>query len=131
MKSRRRAKGFTLMEIVMAMMVFAVAVVSLAGVFLGIFSLGESGRNLTQALNDARAVMEGIRETSASGLSTVTSTNWTTWAQAQGLTSLRNEAITVTYTNPSTDPLPVTVQVSWQERGQNRSATVDTLVTRR
>ena len=78
---------------------------------------------------DARVVLEGIRETSTAGLAAVTATNWTTWAQGVGLTSLNNEAVAVT--SSGADPLAVTVQVSWQERGRARLATVETLVTKR
>lgn len=131
MSSRMGARGFTLIEVVVTMLVFAVASVALAGFYVGAARLGESSRNLSRALNDVRAVAEAIRDASASGLATVTATNWTNWAAQNGLTGLPNEAVTVTYVNPGADPLQATVQVSWQEAGRARSASVDTLVTRR
>lgn len=124
-----RRKGFTLPEVMVALMVFAIAVLSLMGVYLTVSQLAESSRNLAQAMADARVVLEGIRETSTGGLAGVTGTNWTSWAVTKNLNVLNNESVTVT--SSGADPLVVTVQVSWQERGRARLATVDTLVTRR
>ncbi len=123
--------GFTLMELMMAVMIFTIAAVSSMGVYMGSTQLNESNRNSTRAVADARAVLEGIRETSATGLSAVTSTNWTAWAAANGLSALQNETVTVTYSNPLADPLPVSVQIGYQERGRAKSTVVDTFVTRR
>ncbi len=131
MFSKLKARGFTLIEVVVSMLVFAISMVGLAGFYLGSARLGEGERNLTQATNDARIVMEAIRDVSAAGLATVTATNWTNWATANGLTSLPAEVTTVTYANPAADPLSVTVQVSWQERNRARMSVLSTLVTRR
>lgn len=124
------SRGFTLMEVMVTMMVFAAVMVGLAGFFLGTSGLSESSRHLTQAMADGRGVMEQMRNICQSnGLATVTATNWTAWAAANGLTSLTNEAVTVTYVNPVADPLSVAVLVSWQERRRARSATLNTLLT--
>ena len=123
--------GFTLIELMMAVMIFTIAVVSLMGVYMAIAQLNESNRNLTRAVADTRIVLEAIRQTSSGGLSAVTGTNWTTWASANGLTALQNESTTVTYVDSAADPLSVTVQINWSERGRARSTLINTLVTRR
>lgn len=127
----KRSEGFTLIEVMISMMVFAIAIAALAGFYIGTARLGESGRNLTQAMNDVRVVAEAMRDLSTGGLAVVTATDWTAWAQANGLRSLQNETVTVTYGNPAADPLQVSVQVAWQEGARPRSASMDTLVTRR
>lgn len=119
------------MEVMVAMMVFVIAALTLMGVFLSVSQIGESSRNLTQAMADARTVLEAIRNTSVSGLSEVTAVDWTTWAEDNGLTTLGDEAITVTYVDEAADPLEVTVQVDWRDRTRARSATINTLVTQR
>jgi prepilin-type N-terminal cleavage/methylation domain-containing protein len=126
-----RRSGFTMIEVMVAMTVFVIAIVALMGVYLGIAALSESSRNLTQAMADARVVLEGLRDTSGGGLAAVTGTDWTAWAENNGLTSLRDEAVTVTYADPAADPLSVTIQVTWEERQRARAATLNTLVTRR
>ena len=119
------------MEVMVAMMVFVIAALALMGVFLGVSQLGESSRNLTQAMADARTVLEAIRDTSVGGLPQVTNTDWAAWAEDNGLTTLADEAITVVYADANADPLAVTVQVNWMDRNRAHSATIDTLVTQR
>lgn len=127
--------GFTFMEILMSMLVFTISILALIGLYVTVAQLNESSRNLMQAVNDARAVLEAVREDSNSGLNTVMAKNWTSWSATNGLTSLRSEAVAVRWPGwpaiSTSDPLPVTCTVSWEERTRNRSITVDTLVTRR
>ncbi len=124
-------KGFTLFEVLIAMAVFVTAMGILVGVFLNVAHLNESSRNLSQALADAQSVLEAMRDTSTTGLGTVTATDWAAWALNNGLTSLPNERVTVNYVDPIADPLEVNVQIDWTERLGARSATVDTLMTQR
>ncbi len=125
------SKGFTLMEVLMAMMMFATAFIVLMGIYIGIAGMRETSRNITQAMADARAVVEAMRDSSAGGLNNVTGQNWAQWALNNGLTSLQNEAVLVTYVNRNADPLEITVRIDWQERGRNRFTTVSTLMTQR
>lgn len=126
-----KKQGFTLTEVLVSMVVFATLMVVLISAFLGIAQMKESSRNLTQAMSDLRTVSEAMRDASAASLAAVTGTNWTAWASANGLVSLDNEAVTVTYANPAADPLDVTARVDWQERLRARSAAVNTLLTKR
>ncbi len=130
-------RGFTLIEVMMSMVIFAGAMAAFFGFYLTTARLNESSRNLTQAMNDARVILEAIRNTAQSG--GLTGGNGVTgvypagnnMAGAFGLTSLQNENVRATYTNPAADPLPVTLQVSWDEWRRSRSISLDTLVTRR
>ena len=134
---RRRMKGFSLMEVMFAMMVFAIATVSLMGFFASTARLNEQSRNLTQAMNDAKILMEGIRDTAqTSGLTGAAGVTGLFPAGENlgpdnDLTGLRDEEVTVTYADETADPLAVTVQVTWDEWGRQRAATLDTWVTRR
>ena len=133
----RRAKGLSLIEVMFAMMIFAIAAVWLMGFYANTARLNEQSRNLTQAMNDAKILMEAIRDTAqTSGLTggagvTGIFPAGQNLGPANGLTGLRNERVTAAYANPAADPLAVTVQVAWDEWGRQRAATVDTLVTRR
>lgn len=134
----------------MATFIFATGMVFVVGIYLGLTRLTEGNRNWAQALNDARVVLEGIRDVSTGGLAAVTNTNWTHWAadpNGGNLTDpqfrtnpapISNETVQVQYADvwnnpatPTADPLPVIVRVGWQERGRAQSALVSTLVTRR
>ena len=130
-------RGFTLIEVMVSILTFAVAMIAFSTLFVTTARLNEASRNLTQAVNDARVLMEAMRDRAQSvGLAgpggvTLTYPQGANLAPAFGLASLVNESITATYANPNADPLPVTVQVSWQESGRNRSMSLDTLLTRR
>lgn len=148
-KSRVSA-GFTLAEVAIATFIFTTAMVFVVGIYLGLHRITEGNRNLAQALNDARVVLEGIRDVSTGGLTAVTNTNWIHWAadpNGGNLTDpqfrtnpapISSETVQVQYADvwdnpatPTADPLPVIVRVDWQERGRARSALVNTQVTRR
>lgn len=130
-------KGFSLMEVMFAMLIFAVASVWLMGFYASTARLNEQSRNLTQAMNDAKILMEAIRDTAQTGGLTGAAGVTGVFPAGQdlgpanGLTGLRNERVAVTYANPAADPLSVTVQVTWDEFGRQRAAALDTLVTRR
>ena len=124
-------RGLTLMEVVMTMSVFAIAILALFGVYGTLASTREIGRNLNQAMADAQTVLERMRESSGSGLSSVTGTDWGTWAQQNNLTRLSGEAVTVTYADTNADPLDVTVRVAWMEQGRTRSAELQSAITQR
>ena len=131
----RSRSGFTLVEILVSMLVFTVAVLAIIGVYVSIAQLNEGSRTLMTAANDARAVLEAIREDSDIGGLTQVKAKWPNAVVIQR-TALPGETATVCYGNCASptlgaDPLPVTVRVDWPERGRTRSVTVDTLVTQR
>jgi prepilin-type N-terminal cleavage/methylation domain-containing protein len=56
-----RKNGFTLVELMIAAAVTAVALLGLLGVFSGCFSTDESSRDLTASMNISRHIVEEIR----------------------------------------------------------------------
>lgn len=137
------AGGFTLIEVVLAAAIFAVAVLGVFGAFLGASALTEGSRNLTQAVEDARTVMDRMRSDLQSSTDVATfvanfpTTTYETWFENQqtaeaAFTNLGDEAVDVTYGDATDDPLEVTVEITWQERGgRERSTTLQTQMTRR
>ncbi len=55
--------GFTMLELLMAILVLVVALVGLLSSYTGCFNLNETARNLTVATNAAQQKMEEIRNT--------------------------------------------------------------------
>ena len=133
MKNRR---GFTLIEVMVSMLIFATIVAAFAGFYATMARLNESSRNLTQAMNDVRIVLEAMRDTAQSGgLTGATGVTGVypqgnNLAAALGLDSLENETIQATYSGA--DPLQVTLQVDWDQGVYSRDPiTIETLITRR
>ena len=136
-------RGFTLIEVMMATVVFAGSMAAFAAFYTSMGRMSESSRDLTQAMNDARVVLEAMRNTAqVNGLTGATGvtgvypagTFATNNLAAQlGLQSLQNERIWATYAGA--DPLQVTLRVHWDQRGYNRDPNnpiiVETFMTRR
>ena len=119
-------KGFTLLELAIASGILTVAILGLLAALHSPFTLNTAAKETTVALQDASRVLEEIRVTAFSSVAT---TNWTAWAQNNGLTHLVNEAVTVTTTG--TDPLTITTQVQWTSQGGKGSPRTVLLSTRR
>jgi len=119
-------KGFTLLELALATGVLTIAVLGLLASLQSPFTLNEASKETVIAMRDASWVMEQIGATT---FSTIPTTNWTTWAQNNGLTHLVNESVVVT--TSGSDPLNVTVEVRWTSYGGKGSQRRFTLSTRR
>lgn len=130
-----KISGFTLLELMIGVTVLIIALVGLIAAYTGCFSLNESARNLTIAINDAQCVMEEIR---AMNIPTnITAEGWTNWAannppNGGGCNRLNNEAITVTYPSGTTaTPLEILITVNWTEKNRQRSTRLATLLSER
>ena len=119
-------KGFTLLELAIASGILTVAILGLLASLQSPFTLNSASKETAVAIQDASRVLEEIRVVT---FSTILTTNWTTWAQTNGLTQLVNEEITVT--TAGTDPLTVTVQVKWTSLGGKGPQRTFLLSTRR
>ena len=119
-------KGFTLLELAIASGILTVAILGLLSSLQSPFTLNAASKETVIALQDASRVLEEIR---VATFSTIPITNWTTWAQTNGLTHLVNEAVTVT--TIGADPLTATVQVQWTSLGGKGSTRTLLLSTRR
>ncbi len=140
-------RGFTLVEVMVSMLIFATSMTAASVLYTTIERMGDSGRHLTQAVNDGRIVMEAIRNrVQSNGLG---GANGVTGFYPAGvnlmapggrfaelgpprLEMLPGETITVAY--GVGDPLSVTVTVTWVEGGRvltPRFINLDTMLTSR
>lgn len=126
------SKGFSLIEIVVAIGIFAVAVLGTIALMGQTLAFGKYSSNQTIAHNEARRVMENIRRvTDLSGLSALAGTNFN-----ETLSSLPSATVSVTDLSGSplsnnADPLPVQITVSWSEKGQVKNYILKAKVTQR
>jgi len=125
-------KGFTLVELLVAVLILAVTLTGLLLLFTNSVLLNAASRNLSFATSHGQYVMEGIRQTAFTSILTDINNgkwNWNaTSINSGGLTALSNESIASQATG--TNPIQVTVTVNWQDRGdKNRNLQLQTLIT--
>ena len=122
-------KGFSLIETTIGIALFAIALLGMLMLMNYSLAFGQSSNSREKAINDARRILEQIRtKANNNGLSSVTGTSQATWNSFLS-GGLPQESASVT--SSGTDPLTVTVSVSWQEKGKAAIYTAATLVTKR
>ena len=126
-------KGFTLIEVMISMVVVVLVLLGFMGANLSIQQVSEAANQRAIALQDANQVIEQMRNLALNGTfpGNVTAV-YPNGGAVAGFTSLTNEQVTVSYVNATTDPLNVTVTVSWQENGvRTVNTALRTLITQR
>ncbi|MFC1703353.1 prepilin-type N-terminal cleavage/methylation domain-containing protein [Candidatus Omnitrophota bacterium] len=133
----KNAKGMTLVEILVAAFIFAIALGPLLQSLTGELFLIDLAKGQTRAIFDSRNMMEAIKVTPFANMTTLFEDGTVDGPAANrydslvGGYSLPGEHITVTYADIATDPLEIEVEVAWQDRrGQVRSVSAFTFKTR-
>ena len=130
-------KGTTLVEIMVATLVFVVALGALLSCITALLYLVDLSKEQTLGVSDSRNIMEKIRATAfvdmqaqfPDALEDGPSSG--SYSTILGGYALSNEHITVTYANINTDPLEIKVNVSWlDKRGHARNTSMSTFKTR-
>lgn len=131
------ARGFTMIELMFTVFILTVGFSALMEGFASLLYLIDISREETSASADLRNMLERIRGTPFDQMNArfpdgsvngpVSARYWT----LIGIYSLKNQNITVSYTNPASDPLEVQVVAQWQDtRGKSRNMTYCTFKTR-
>ncbi|MDP1853591.1 MAG: type II secretion system protein [Candidatus Omnitrophota bacterium] len=109
----RKKKAFTLIEVVIAMGIMAVAFLGLVAAYISGFDLAETAKNTTYALNAAQKKIEEIRDYNFFDISNdYDNTNFTIDGISAGNS---NGLVEIDNTNP--DLLVVTVAACWRQKG--------------
>ncbi len=123
-------RGFTLVELLLALMVTVPALLTLMGLIAYNTRVAETSRGIMAAMQDAHTVIERMRDVSEQGLDQVTTT-YPDGEAVAGFASLPNEQIIVDYTDTGVDPLAVTVTVTWRDRNRLMTRALTTQITQR
>jgi len=127
------SSGFTMVELMIALFVAALAIVGYIGGNIAIQRHAEELHERTVALQDANQVAERMRSAARTGnfpanLVAAFPDN----GAIAGFNNLTNEQVTVSYVNTTADPLDVTVSVNWQSYARRQStASLRTYITQR
>lgn len=130
MKNKNQS-GFTLIEAMISLGIIVVIVLALGMVLFYAVTLHEESQHRTIALQDAMRVTEEIRYIADSvgltGTNSVTDPN----RQWNALLSNLLPSQTVQVGWSGANPLQISVQVNWVERGRSLNVSLNTMVTRR
>jgi type IV pilus assembly protein PilV len=113
----RNNKGFTLIEIMVAIFILVVALLGVAGVTVSVINGNAFSKDITSATTLAQDKIEELKDTaygsivSGSDTSSIYTRTWTV-------------------TSPITDSKTIVVVVSWSRGGNTRNVTLRSIVTR-
>ncbi|MFH1062200.1 MAG: type II secretion system protein [Candidatus Omnitrophota bacterium] len=127
----KQKKGFTLVEISVVLLILGGVIAGFLSVNNASFSLLEQISSSVIAVNDARSVIENMRNLNPFNLANLTAI-YPDGGIVAGFNNLTQETVRVNYLNTGADPIQVTVTVSWQGKA-NRifSEQLTTLLTAR
>jgi len=124
----RRQEGISLVEILIAVFVLTIGILSCLMYFSAAINSTETARDLTVATTHGEFVLEDMRAMAT--LNEITARNWTEWAGTSGLNTLPQESVLVAFSDPMADPLPISVTVSWQRMDRVNNVQLETEMTR-
>jgi type II secretory pathway pseudopilin PulG len=121
---KKNASGFTLLETVIAVFIFALIITSSLFALNRGLSIIQSSRNINIASSDISAVLELLRHE--------IDTTGTVVSRTYSLPNINETETVVISSDPYYDPMPVNVTINWQEEAQrHRSVSVDMLISER
>jgi Tfp pilus assembly protein PilV len=133
----RNHKAMTLIEMLIATLVFTLALGALLSSLNAALHLIDLARGRTIATSDLRDMMEEIRVSPFANMlmlfpdSVVDGPVGNSYQSVVGGYDLRNQHITVTYADVNSDPLEIRVDSSWEDmQGHACSAWLSTFKTR-
>jgi len=131
------AKGMTYVEILIATLLFILAIVSLLNSLTAIVYFISLSGEQTLAISDLRNMMEQIKVTAFANMvglfpnSVIDGPTGNYYQAVVGGYTLNNEHIVVTYRNTNTDPLEIRLSLTWQDRrNHNQNLAISTFKTR-
>ncbi len=131
----RGEKGMTLLEVSLAMAIFAVVMSVSAQVLLGFSGAMEIQEQRQEAVQHCRAVLTQIRQDRDTSVLAFPQQITAIWNDGREITdptivTLDNEVVTVDYADANADPLQVTVTASWTDmQGRPAATSVSTILT--
>lgn len=137
MRMLRSNKGMTFIEILVAILIFSLALGPLLNSLLAGLYLIQLSKDQTIAVSDLRNMLEDMRATAFTNMfslfpnSVVDGPVSNSYQSVVGGYALMDEHITVTYVNVRPDLLEIKVNLIWKDRrSNNQNASIYTFKTR-
>ncbi len=142
-KKNKLRQGTTLMEVLFALAIFSIVLISVASAFIFGSAMNASAKNKILVANDAKKIMEQVRMiTDSMGVAAVTDANYwknantpgTGWLQTETFSSSTLDSINMNVSFPEGtggNPLHVLVAITWKEKNGTRTYQLHNKVTKR
>ncbi len=134
-RSRRGQEGLTLLELTIAVALFAIVLGAAAQALISYHSALTLQRQRNEALLHCRSVineMRNVRESNPNDFPNAILSRWPNGGVVAGFNTLPQEQITVAYTDVNANPLEVVVTCTWRDmRNRPASVSLSTMLTDR
>ena len=123
-----KAKGFTLVELLLAVFILSVGIGAMLMLFSHSLSMSEIAWQRTQATAHAEFILEEMQLRES--LQDIVRTDWQKWAIEEKLLTLPKEAVVVEFTDPKNDPLDIEVIINWERNNRASHLALATKLTK-
>jgi len=126
-KQTKTRRGFTLVELLVAIFVLALGVAGALNFFVGSAAAVRYAEDLTTAYVHLEYVLEEMKTYEEP--SEIPDNDWSAWAAGKELNDLPAESFSVSYPGGTdVDPLQIQVSVSWIRRGETQTVSLATQI---
>lgn len=133
LRHRSKKEGFTLVELVVAMTIFTVVLGATAQALISYYAALDFQNQRNSAIRNCTAIisqMRQVRDDNPTDFPGAIVDEWANNAAIDGAGTLPQETIDVTYVDPNSDPIEVTVRSQWRDmRGRPMTVSVTTMLT--
>lgn len=121
-------KGFTLVELLIAVFVLSVTIGGVLVLYVTSMMSSQLAWDMTTATSHAEHVLEEAQ--THHSMDDVLSHDWKNWAEVQGLNTLPNEAIDISFSNLTDHLVDMQVTVNWARKSREHDVTLKTKVAK-
>ncbi len=129
LKTWEDRRGFTLLEIMIAMFILLVALLGLVSVTVMVIKGGDLSKRMTTATTLAKYKLEEVKNQSYSTITAATTTDyWNEDSSVGTAGAYFTLTTTVTDSSPATNMKTIVVEVRWNWGGRQRLVTLSTII---